>query len=185
MATCPFCGEEILAAAKKCKHCHEFLDPVLIRSMPQNRSATIQPAQPAALPLPPQGICSSLLQLGQTRGILMVRSMSAEKIELAFRESEYSLLSEDIQAEMISRLTLLNNKSSSPKIQQSKRNRVTAGLLAIFLGGFGAHKFYLGRPEAWLYLAFFWTYIPTVIGIIEGIMYFATTDEAFDKTFNH
>lgn len=26
---CPFCAEEIIAAAKKCKHCGEFLDPVL------------------------------------------------------------------------------------------------------------------------------------------------------------
>jgi TM2 domain-containing membrane protein YozV len=26
---CPFCGEEILRIARKCKHCGEFLDPAL------------------------------------------------------------------------------------------------------------------------------------------------------------
>ena len=28
--TCPYCGEEILAIAKKCKHCGEFLDKEVI-----------------------------------------------------------------------------------------------------------------------------------------------------------
>jgi TM2 domain-containing membrane protein YozV len=40
LVACAFCGESILAAAKKCKHCGEFLDPVLraaqqVQAMPQ------------------------------------------------------------------------------------------------------------------------------------------------------
>jgi uncharacterized membrane protein YvbJ len=33
---CPYCSEEILADAKKCKHCGEFLDDILkAKSQPQ------------------------------------------------------------------------------------------------------------------------------------------------------
>ena len=40
------------------------------------------------------------------------------------------------------------------------KSKVAAGLLGIFLGGLGIHKFYLGR-WGWgiVYLLFFWTYI--------------------------
>jgi TM2 domain-containing membrane protein YozV len=57
------------------------------------------------------------------------------------------------------------------------KNRVTAGVLGILLGGFGIHKFYLGKI-GWgiIYLVFFWTCIPAIIGLIEGIKYLAMSD---------
>ena len=60
------------------------------------------------------------------------------------------------------------------------KNRVKAGVLGILLGGFGIHKFYLGKI-GWgvLYLVFFWTFIPTIIGLIEGIKYLTMSDNEF------
>ena len=60
------------------------------------------------------------------------------------------------------------------------KSRVTAALLAFFLGGFGAHKFYLGRVGTGiLYLVFFWTFIPAIIAFVEFIIYLTMSDEAF------
>lgn len=62
------------------------------------------------------------------------------------------------------------------------KSKLAAGLLAIFLGDFGAHKFYLGKPGTGLiYLLFFWTGIPAVIGIIEGILYLLSSEEDFQR----
>ena len=63
---------------------------------------------------------------------------------------------------------------------RSERNRVVAALLAFFLGGFGVHKFYLGRI-VWgvVYLLFCWTCVPTVVAFVEGILYLTQSDEAF------
>ena len=59
-------------------------------------------------------------------------------------------------------------------------SRLAAALFAILLGGIGIHKFYLGRV-GWgiVYLIFFWTGIPMIVGIIEGIVYLTMSDEAF------
>jgi TM2 domain-containing membrane protein YozV len=62
------------------------------------------------------------------------------------------------------------------------KNKTTAGILGILLGGIGAHKFYLGRPGMGiLYLLFCWTYVPTIIGFIEGILYLAANPEDFAR----
>lgn len=66
------------------------------------------------------------------------------------------------------------------------RNKYIAALLAIFLGLFGIHKFYLGQKTAGIiYLIFFWTGIPEILGIIEGIIYLFTSEESFNKKYNH
>lgn len=49
-------------------------------------------------------------------------------------------------------------------------NQIVYVLLAIFLGTFGAHKFYAGQiGKGIIYLIFCWTFIPGLIGLIEGI----------------
>lgn len=74
----------------------------------------------------------------------------------------------------------------TPQVQapQSTKSKGTAALLAIFLGGLGAHKFYLGHPGwGFIYLIFCWTFIPEALGIIEGIIYLTMKDEAFAQKY--
>jgi len=50
-------------------------------------------------------------------------------------------------------------------------NKLVYALLGIFLGSFGIHKFYAGKiGMGVLYLLFCWTFIPGLIGFIEGIV---------------
>ncbi len=70
-------------------------------------------------------------------------------------------------------------------ISQREKNRLVAALFAFFLGGFGIHKFYLGKiGQGLLYLLFCWTFIPSLIAFIEGIIYLCNTDEAFSRKYD-
>jgi len=71
-----------------------------------------------------------------------------------------------------------------PNYDHPPKDRMVAGILALLLGGFGIHKFYLGNIGAGLlYLCFSWTMIPEIIGFIEGIIYLTESDEEFQR--NH
>ncbi len=60
------------------------------------------------------------------------------------------------------------------------KSKIAAGLLGIFLGGLGIHKFYMGKVGMGvLYLLFCWTGIPAFIGFIEGIIYLASNEHNF------
>lgn len=65
------------------------------------------------------------------------------------------------------------------------KSKTTAALLAIFLGGVGLHKFYLGNiGMGVLYLIFSPTLIPLIVGIVEGIQLLGMSEEAFAAKYN-
>ncbi|AKB77931.1 hypothetical protein MSHOH_1448 [Methanosarcina horonobensis HB-1 = JCM 15518] len=69
-----------------------------------------------------------------------------------------------------------------PIKRASGKSKVVAGVLAIFLGGFGIHKFYMGKAgQGILYLLFCWTFIPALLGLLEGLMYLLESDESFER----
>jgi len=64
------------------------------------------------------------------------------------------------------------------------KDRTTAAILALFLGGLGAHHFYLGNTgRGVLYLLFVWTFIPVVVGFVEGIIYLTKSDQDFRQQY--
>ena len=64
------------------------------------------------------------------------------------------------------------------------KDRVTAGIFALLLGGIGVHHFYLGNTtRAVIYLLFFWTLIPAIAGFIEGILYLVKSDAEFQAKY--
>ncbi len=66
------------------------------------------------------------------------------------------------------------------------KNRTTAALLALFLGGLGVHHFYLGNAlRGVLYLLFWWTWIPVIIAFVESLILFSMKDSEFDRKYNY
>lgn len=68
--------------------------------------------------------------------------------------------------------------------EESKR--ITAGVFALLLGGWGVHKFYLGYSTAGIIqiaLTLFTCGIGAFVPLIEGIIYLTKTDREFIRTY--
>lgn len=84
--------------------------------------------------------------------------------------------------------------------QQGADKKVAAGICGILLGALGIHKFVLGYTQEGIIMLSVWAgslvltfitcglaaplmIIPSVIGLIEGIMYLTKSDEEFVRTY--
>ena len=57
-------------------------------------------------------------------------------------------------------------------------------LLTLFFGGFGAHKFYLGKYwQGALYFIFSWTCIPTLLAWVEFVIYAFTSSDQLNERY--
>lgn len=64
------------------------------------------------------------------------------------------------------------------------KSKVVAGVLALLLGGWGVHKFYLGYiKEGIIQIVLSFLCVGYIIAIIEGIMYLTKSDEEFAATY--
>ena len=65
-----------------------------------------------------------------------------------------------------------------------RKNRTVAALLALFLGGFGVHWFYLNRTGLGiLHAVFFWTPLAWISGIFSAILWLGTNDANFEERY--
>jgi len=54
------------------------------------------------------------------------------------------------------------------EIAKGRKNRTTALLLTLFLGGIGAHHYYMGKVgKGILYTLLCWTFIPAIVAFFE------------------
>jgi TM2 domain-containing membrane protein YozV len=92
--------------------------------------------------------------------ILLVVALSASKKTVENAKIAYSVILRKLPTDKQMLFVMQYNNV--------KKNPTTAMLLALFLGGIGAHKFYLGQPGLGvLYLIFSWTFIPAIVSFIE------------------
>lgn len=68
----------------------------------------------------------------------------------------------------------------------SGKSKVAAGIFAILLGNIGVHKFYVGEmTQGIIYLVFCWTFVPGLLGVVEGIIYLTMSDADFERKMKY
>lgn len=72
----------------------------------------------------------------------------------------------------------------APQFQVGDKNKVVAALLALFMGNFGIHRFYLRQWWGIFYLLLFWTGIPMLVAFVETFVFLFADQRNWDNKYN-
>ncbi len=107
--------------------------------------------------------------LGCLVGLVIMVGLIALAVYLVKKSNELSKRTQAMYAQLAQRLPQDKQGIFMMQYNNVKKDSTVAVLLAIFLGGIGAHKFYLGKVGlGFLYLIFAWTIIPGIVALIEA-----------------
>jgi len=104
--------------------------------------------------------------------VLVVVGLLIALIVVLIRKSvQQSKLSDETYYKVLQALPTDKQIIFTMQYNSFKKNPTTAVVLALFLGGLGIHKFYMGQVGLGiLYLVFCWTYVPSFIALIEAFL---------------
>ncbi len=104
------------------------------------------------------------------------------RIEAPFHNLSAPTAQDRININIVNDNSQRNDLASYPALQRNVVSKTTYLLLAFFLGGLGGHKFYAGKTGLGiLYLVFCWTYIPSLIALIEFVIACFKTPDAHGR----
>ena len=116
--------------------------------------------------------CGAPIEVGATECKFCGEKLETQKVTEQVQQSQSQ---PQIVVQQVAQATVSGINPSWPV-----KSKTVAGILGIFFGGLGLHKFYMGKPlMGILYLCLSWTFVPEVIGFFEGISYLCSSDENF------
>jgi TM2 domain-containing membrane protein YozV len=90
--------------------------------------------------------------------------------------------------EVTTEITLMQSMSDNERLlftsemNSARKNRTTGLVLTLFLGGIGAHRFYLGDTFLGvLYLLFCLTFVPAIVAFVELFLIMKRVDRYNDN----
>ena len=188
---CPSCGYQLGSFNTICPRCKSSALPAVVKT--PNQPPVIAPTpnirmQPQSAPLNqiPHIQCPSCRQwVPQTSAtclhcmFVLTPAKSLASAESNQAPVQQVIIQNSIQPPMPQYPYRQYNGYLSPK------DKTTACLLSFFLGTFGAQHFYLRNNTAGiLSIVFCWTYVPAIIGLVQGIMLICMSDQEFQARYS-